>query len=183
MAEMTGLPFNLADFRHGSRRLQAMNPAWAARFGEELARIDPWLRLGYSSRSLCQYLSAAVQGRVALAVLEDETPAACLTIRPDWLRGPLLECLAVLPEFQGGGLGREIIRWLAGQASGQRQGNLWTLCAEFNLPAREFYARQGFATAGTLPDLIGAGETEILLRLRLNRREAGPVQVDTDNGT
>ena len=170
MAEMTGLPYNLDGFRHGNRCLLPMNPAWAARFGEELARIDPWLRLGYSSQSLYHYLSAAVQGRFALAVLEDETPAACLSIRPDWLRGPLLECLAVLPEFQGGGLGREIIRWLAGQAGRQRQGNLWTLCAEFNLPAREFYARQGFATAGTLPDLIGAGETEILLRFRLNRR-------------
>jgi GNAT superfamily N-acetyltransferase len=165
-----GLPYDLCGFRHGNYRLLPMNPDWAARFGDRLARIDPWLKLGYTPEALCRYFAAAGPVRHAIAVLAGETPAACLTVRPDWLRGPLLEVLAVLPEYQGCGLGRAIVDWLIGETRRERGGNLWTVSSEFNRPAREFYRLQGFEPAGTLPDLIRTGETEMLLRLRLNRR-------------
>jgi GNAT superfamily N-acetyltransferase len=164
------LPYDLGGFHHGNYRLLPMNPDWAASFGDRLARIDPWLKLEYPPQALCRYLSATGQGCHAIAVLAAETPAACLAVRPNWLRGPLLEVLAVLPEFQGCGLGRAIIAWLIGQAQQERGSNLWTVSSEFNRPAREFYRLQGFEVAGTLPDLIRVGETEMLLRLRLNRR-------------
>ncbi len=169
MSEASGFPFTLDDFRHGNSRLLPMRTDWANCFGESLARIDPWLSLGYSSQALCRYLSAAGQERHAMAVLAGDTPAACLTVRPNWLRGPFLELLAVLPEFQGCGLGREIIAWLVGQTKREGHGNLWTICSEFNLSAQAFYRSQGFQVVGCLPDLISSEETEILLRLRLKR--------------
>ena len=165
-----GFSYDLGDFRHSNYRLLPMNPDWAASFGDRLARIDPWLKLDYSSQALCRYFSATGQGRHAIAVLAGEIPAACLAVRPNWLRGPLLEVLAVLPEFQGCGLGREIIAWLVAQTQREQGGNLWTISSEFNRPAREFYRLQGFEVVGTLPGLICTDETEMLLRLRLNRR-------------
>lgn len=160
-------PFDPASFDHTDCRLCPMQAEWAALFGEALAGIDPWLRLGYSSTALARYLSADGPERHALVLLQGEVPAACLTLRPNWLRGPLLELLAVLPGFQGNGLGKALILWLAERARQQGQNNLWTISSEFNQSARAFYRRQRFAEAGVLPGLIKPGETEILLRLRL----------------
>jgi len=147
--------------------LLPMNPARAALFGANLAGIDPWLRLGYSPVGLARYLSANDQGRQTLALQDGETTAACFTVRPGWLRGPLLELLAVLPQHQGRGLGKEIIRRLADEFRRQGEANLWTISSEFNVSARRFYQRQGFDEIGVLPDLVRLGETEILLRLKL----------------
>jgi len=148
--------------------LSPMRPAWAAGFGDGLARVDPWLRLGYAPASLARYLAADTPARQSFAVLAGDAPAACLAVRPGWLRGPLLELLAVLPAHQGAGLGRDIVHWLAEETRRQGQANLWTISSEFNAPARAFYRRQGFEEVGVLPGLVSAGETEVLLRLRLS---------------
>ena len=158
-------PFDLSRFPR--QTLLPMDPQWATLFGDRLARIDPWLRLGYSPAGLSRYLSANAPERQALAVLAGDAPAACLTLRPGWLRGPLLELLAVLPQHQGQGLGKELIQWLADETRRLGLANLWTISSEFNGPARAFYRRQGFEEAGVLPGLVSPGETEILLRLRL----------------
>ncbi|QFY41660.1 GNAT family N-acetyltransferase [Candidatus Methylospira mobilis] len=160
-------PLPLDPGRFQPLTLLPMNPARAALFGANLAGIDPWLRLGYSPAGLARYLSANAQGRQALAVLDGETPAACFSVRPGWLRGPLLELLAVLPQHQGRGLGKKIIRGLADESRCQGQANLWTISSEFNISARGFYHSLGFEENGVLPDLVRLGETEILLRLKL----------------
>ena len=161
--------FDLASFEHANGRLLSMRAEWAALFGEALAGIDPWRRLGYSPSALTRYLSSNGPRRRALAILEQGVLAGCLTLQPDWLRGPLLELLAVLPGFQGGGLGGALIAWLAEQTGHQGQTNLWTISSEFNQSARAFYRQQGFEEVGVLPGLIQPTETEILLRLRLPR--------------
>ena len=153
--------------RFPGQALLPMEPLWAETFGERLAGIDPWLRLGYSAVGLARYLSARPDDREVFALFAGEAPAACLTVRPGWLRGPLLELLAVLPEHQGHGLGQALILWLADEARRQGQANLWTIGSAFNGAALAFYRRQGFADVGALPGLIRPGETEVLLRLSL----------------
>ncbi len=162
--------FDLSRFHR--QAMVPMNPQLATLFGDGLALIDPWLRLGYSSASLHRYFSINTVERQTLAVLAGETPAACLTVRPDWLRGPLLELLAVLPQFQGKSLGKEIILWLAEETKRQGQANLWAISSEFNASARAFYRRQGFEEVGELPGLISPNETEVLLRLMLGCRNS-----------
>jgi GNAT superfamily N-acetyltransferase len=161
---------DLASFCHGNRRLLPMRPGWAVSLGEVLAGIDPWLRLGYAPATLARYLAADNPQRLALAVLADDLPAACLTVRPDWLRGPLLELLAVLPSYQSEGLGKALVHWLAEDTRKQGQANVWTIASEFNQAARAFYRRQGFVEVGLLDGLIRPGENEILLRLSLDER-------------
>ena len=90
----------------------------------------------------------------------------------DWLRGPLLELLAVLPQFQSKCLGKELILWLAEETKRQGQTNPWTISSVFKASARAFYRRQGFEEVGELPGLISPNETEVLLRLRLGCRNS-----------
>lgn len=99
--------------------------------------------------------------------MTDGAPAACLAVRANWLRGPLLETLAVMPERQGKGLGGELVQWLSDETQRLNQSNLWTLVSAFNESAQAFYRRHGFATVGELPGFIREEETEILLRLRI----------------
>ena len=153
--------------RFPRQTLLPMNAEWAVLFGDGLVRMDPWLRLGYSSASLARYFSGYTTERQGWVVLDGESPAACFTVRPDWLRGPLLELLAVLPQHQGKGIGRDIIQWLADETRRQGKANLWIISSEFNEAALVFYRQQGFEDAGVLPDLVSIGETERLLRLRL----------------
>ena len=153
--------------RFPRQTLLPMNAEWAVLFGDGLARMDPWLRLGYSAASLTRYFSANTPERQGWVVLAGGTPAACFTVRTNWLRGPLLELLAVLPQQQGKGIGKDILLWLAEETRRQGKANLWTISSEFNHAALAFYQRQGFEEAGVLPDLITLGETERLLRLRL----------------
>ncbi|MFM8330589.1 MAG: GNAT family N-acetyltransferase [Candidatus Methylumidiphilus sp.] len=161
------MAFDPDSFRHAGHQLRPMTTAWAEPLGARLAAIDPWLKLGYSAATLARYLAADTPQRLALAVLDGDRPAACLTIRPDWLRGPLLELLAVLPDSQGIGLGQALIDWLVLETRQQSQYNLWTIGSAFNESALAFYRRQGFEQVGTLPGLIMAAESEVLLRLRI----------------
>ncbi len=52
-----------------------------------------------------------------------------------------------------------------------RGRNLFVCVSDFNDGARRFYARQGYAHVGTLPDLIVRGSAELLLR-----KTAGPIR-------
>lgn len=125
-----------------------------------LADLDPWRRLGFSAAVLAAYLGRDDPALIRVVAEQDGAPAALLALRKPWLRGPYIEVLAVLPAAQGAGLGRALVEWAAAQSG----GNLWACVSDFNAPARAFYARQGFAEVASLPDLVAAGEGEILLR-------------------
>lgn len=159
--------FNAAHFQHRAYALAPPTPAHAEALGAGLALIDPWQQLGYSAAALSRYLAAHHAERQSLVVLAEQQPAACLTIRHNWLRGPLLELLAVLPPYQGQGLGQALIGWLLAEARAHKQGNVWTLTSAFNHSARAFYQRQGFTEVGDIPGLINADTSERLLRVRL----------------
>lgn len=131
---------------------------------EALAQLDPWRRLGFSAAGLAAYLGRADAALIRVVAERDGVPAALLALRKPWLRGPYIELLAVLPAAQGAGLGRALVEWAAAQGG----GNLWACVSDFNAPARAFYARQGFVEVAPLPDLVAAGEGEILLRRMLS---------------
>ena len=81
-----------------------------------------------------------------------------------WLKGPYPELLAMLPPFQGRGVGSEILAWFEQVALTHAARNLWVCASSFNARAIEFYKRQGFRVAATLPGLVVEGCDEILLR-------------------
>jgi GNAT superfamily N-acetyltransferase len=134
---------------------------------EQLAKIDPWMGLGYGAEALARYLDRPDPALIRFVVEHGEdSRAGLLAVRHPWLRGPYVELLAIFPAHQGHGLGATVIAWAAIQAS-MSSANLWACVSDFNTPARRFYATQGFRDVAPLDGLVSPGQSEILLRKRL----------------
>lgn len=86
-------------------------------------------------------------------------------MRLNWLRGPHVQFFGILPAFQRSGIGAILLAWIEAQAQGER--NLWLTVSDFNLEARAFYERHGFALVAPLPGLVRDDRTELLMRKRL----------------
>ena len=146
----------------GLCRLEPLTSEAAAAIAARLSDMDPWLRLGYHAEALRRYLTQDSPALTRWAIVQGGTRAGVVAVRHPWLRGPYLELLAVLPESQGRGLGRQVLDWLQREAAGE--GNLWVMVSAFNQHARLFYQRHGFAEIGSVPDLVRPGHDEVLMR-------------------
>ncbi len=127
------------------------------------AAIDPWRRLGFRPSALARYFDGSDPGLHRFALTLEGHVAGVLAVRWPWLRGPSIELLAVLPEFHRMGLGAAAVDWTAARAATAAK-NLWTTVSDFNVGARLFWRRQGFAEIAPLPDLLAAGRAEMLMR-------------------
>jgi GNAT superfamily N-acetyltransferase len=130
--------------------------------------FDPYLRLGYRAETLFAYFTRPDPSLDRYAIATDGVLAGILCLRRPWLRGPLIETLALLPAAQGRGIGSAVIVRCQAEAG----NNLWATVSDFHAPARRFYRRHGFAELCPLPGLVGDGETELLLRWRRLDRSA-----------
>jgi diamine N-acetyltransferase len=131
-----------------------------------LAEMDPWLSLGYQPGGLYRYLTRSDAGLARRAVFSSGALSGVVCVRYPWLCGANLELLALLPGFQGLGMGAELLGWLSEEAR-SLASNLWTTVSSFNTAAQQFYARHGFETVARLDDLVKPGFDEFLLRKRL----------------
>lgn len=86
-----------------------------------------------------------------------------------------LDLLAVEPQYQRRGLGRQLFRWLE-QTS--RVAGLARIDVEMrsnNRPARGFYRSLGFRETGSVPAYYSGLESATLMSLALRAAEPGPV--------
>jgi ribosomal protein S18 acetylase RimI-like enzyme len=144
------------------RRLQGEEKA--ALIGAQLAGMDPWKRLAYPAAELSRYLLWPDPALHRYTVLtRDETLAGVISVRYPWLRGPYLELIGLIPDFQGAGLGSELIGWFEQQAR-LVADNAWVIVSAFNHKAYDFYRRHGFVEVGVIKELVRPGYDEILLR-------------------
>jgi GNAT superfamily N-acetyltransferase len=136
----------------------------AAKDAESIAAacvgFDPYLALGYRAETLAAYLTRPDPALARYAIVRDGTLAGALALRKPWLRGPLIEMLALLPGAQGKGLGSQIIERCKAEAG----KNLWATVSGFHQPARRFYAKAGFEEICALPGIVAEDQDEILLR-------------------
>ena len=124
--------------------------------------FDPYLTLGYRAETLAAYLTRPDPALTRHAILQDGKLAGVLALRKPWLRGPMIEMLALLPDAQGKGLGGSILDRCKAEAG----KNLWATVSAFHEPARRFYAKAGFAEIAALPGIVAEDQDEILLRWR-----------------
>jgi GNAT superfamily N-acetyltransferase len=138
---------------------EAIDPLAAA-----IVAMPPWSVMHYSADALARFLAAPDGGVSRFLVQIDGEPAGAVSVRFPWLKGPYLELLALLPPFQGRGIGSALLGWF--EEEGVRQGarNLWVCASSFNSPAIRFYGRHGFQPAAMLSELVADGYDEILLR-------------------
>jgi ribosomal protein S18 acetylase RimI-like enzyme len=149
--------------------LQPMSRERAAYLGPAIAAIEPWSRANYPAAALTAFMTADDPALSRHAVYAGSEIAGVIAIRQPWLRGPYLQLLALLPSFQGRGLGAALLEWFAAQAAPHDRW-LWLCYSSFNTRAGAFYARHGFEEAALLPDLVADGVSEVLMRKRLDPR-------------
>jgi ribosomal protein S18 acetylase RimI-like enzyme len=146
-----------------------MSATSARELGAGLATIDPWAHYRYTARDLTTFLSADEADAPRMEILVEGKPAGAFSIRRTWLRGPYLQFLGVLPEFQGKGIGNAVLAYFEAQAVEVKARNIWVSTSEFNVGALAFYERFGFVRVATLDGLVAGGTAEILLRKRLTQ--------------
>ena len=135
--------------------------------GAGFAAIDPWARYPYPASALEGYFAAEEPGAPRYAIKLDTALAGALGLRHNWLRGPYIQFLGLLPGHQSAGIGASILGWIESQARGDDQRNLWVAASDFNTRAIRFYERYGFTRTADLDGLVGDGKIEVLLRKRL----------------
>ena len=139
----------------------------AERLGAAFAAIDPWARYPYPAPQLAAYLAAHEPGAPRLALYSGTTIAGAVGLRLGWLKGPYLQFLGILPDFQGQGIGSAVLEWLEHEARAGGERNLWACASDFNIGALVFYQRHGFERVAALDGLVCDGRAEVLLRKRL----------------
>ncbi|KAB2847536.1 MAG: GNAT family N-acetyltransferase [Hyphomicrobiaceae bacterium] len=158
--------YELGTTRKGAAIALEPLPARLAPFlAEGFAAIDPWAAYPYPPSGLETYFSAEEPNAPRFLLSVGGEPAGAVGMRLNWLRGPHVQFLGVLPPFQGDGLGAALLEWIEGQSSGER--NLWLTVSDFNARACAFYERHGFAVVAPLPGLVRDDRTELLMRKRL----------------
>lgn len=149
----------------GPAILSPLSNSDAQTLGPAIACIEPWSRMGYADETLISYLADTDTnaGARKFGIWQSDNLTGCISVRDPWLIGPYLEMLALLPDWQGRGIGSAVLSWYEQEASpGAR--NLWVVSSSFNERALAFYRRHGFEDVATLPSLVFDGFDEILLR-------------------
>jgi GNAT superfamily N-acetyltransferase len=141
---MTPSPFSPARIDLQGARLVGLEPASAIRLAAAVVAVPPWSAMNYPADALARFLAASDDGASRYLVEVDGAEAGAVSVRYPWLKGPYLELLALLPPFQGRGIGAGIMSWFeeAGRSVGAR--NLWVCASSFNDGALRFYQRHGF---------------------------------------
>ena len=145
--------------------IAAASPQVAARQGTWVARLEPWLSLGYSAAGLARFLRrGATSGGVLVATAGARgRVVGILALQEGVLLGNFVSLLAVRSDAGGAGIGRALV---AAAEARTRPARRWLFVSADadNAAALGFYRKLGFRRVGRLPDLVREGRLEILLR-------------------
>lgn len=150
-----------------SLALGALVPTDCTQLATAFAGIDPWARYPYPADQLEAYFAGSTMDAPRFQILIGGVLAGAVGLKLDWLRGPYLQFLGLLPAYQNCGAGSLILEALDHAARQSQCRNVWVCASDFNAGALAFYERHGYAQVAALPDLVREGRTEVLLRRRV----------------
>ena len=167
-------PYRAERYQIGATRdgrllaLQPITAAAADHLGEAIAQIGPWAHYAIAGTALAESFKSShpVAARYQIECAGES--AGAVVIRPAWLVGPYLQMLAVLPAFQGQGIGSRVVAWFEAEAR-LKGRSAWLCVSAFNPGAQRLYRAHGFELVATLGDLVRDGDDELLMRKRLVR--------------
>ena len=165
--------FELAMHDLGELVLRPLTADNAGRLGEALAAIPPWSVIGYPAERLVDWLRREQPAIRKFEVLAGARLAGVIAIQDPFLHGPYLKLIAILPKFQGQGLGLRLLQWMETEARRSEARQLWLCVSTFNTRARTLYERLGFEAVATLDKLASDASDELLMRKRLSRGASG----------
>ena len=147
--------------------LGALPEAEAERLGVVFAGIEPWSKYPYPASDLARYFASKESGAPRFAAALDGEICGVLGLRLNWLRGPYIQFLGVLPSHQRLGLGAALLRYVEQQAQSIRERNVFVCVSDFNADAIRFYERNAFKRVAAIDGLVRDARTEILMRKQL----------------
>jgi diamine N-acetyltransferase len=148
--------------------VEPVDPARAKELGAAISKVGPWAHYARTGEQVARSLTRGGEVTACYQVRCGNELAGGIVIHPNWLIGPYLQMIAVLPEFQKLGIGARIIGWYETEARAHNQRNIWLCVSGFNNGATKFYARHGFVMTAVLDGLIRRGEDELLMRKLLD---------------
>jgi ribosomal protein S18 acetylase RimI-like enzyme len=160
--------YAIGDARDGRALSLAPIAATSAEsLGRAVSEIGPWAHYGRSPEQVTQRLLATGDGVARYQVMCGAEIAGVIAIQREWLLGPNLQMLAVLPLFQKVGIGARILDWYEAEARTANARNIWLCVSGFNNGAIRFYVRHGFEMKAVLDSLLRRGDDELLMRKQL----------------
>jgi ribosomal protein S18 acetylase RimI-like enzyme len=151
----------------GVVRLESLDDGDAIELGGAFAKLEPWRSYDSTAAGMAAFLSAQEDGAQRFGIRCDKRLAGAMCWRPNWLRGPYLQFLALLPEAQKQGIGACVLHWLEAEAAVTGGRHVWIMVADSNSGALRFYERHGYEATAAVPDVVKDGQTELLLRKRI----------------
>jgi ribosomal protein S18 acetylase RimI-like enzyme len=141
-----------------------MEQDWCARL---MSSLDPWKKYG---RTYEQCLERVRDPEYLVWIArKGGEPCGFIVIHPRGVAGsPYIASVGVAPEFQGQGIGAELV--LAAERHFPQARNIFLCVSDFNPRARALYERLGYRLAAELDDYVRDGITEFLMRKRLQPR-------------
>ena len=160
--------FELKTHNLAGAALHPMTPENADALGKALAAMPPWSVVGLPAEDLTRAFLRDQPSMHRFEVLASAGElAGTVTIQSPFLQGPYLKTLAILPGFQGRGLGTHILRWMEAEARAEEARQLWVCVSTCNTGARAFYERFGFEEETVLEKLAFDHSDELFMRKRL----------------
>jgi diamine N-acetyltransferase len=169
-APFSATTFDLDPGLTGSPKHVTLGPiplSETSRLGAGFAAIDPWAKYAYTPERLAAFFAGSEPSSPRYALQADGEIAGVVALKLDWLRGPFLQFLGVLPSAQGKGVGGSVLAWIEREARRGEQRNLWVTASDFNNRAVSLYKRHGYEEVARLDGLASDTLGEILLRKRL----------------
>lgn len=164
-AGFTEVAYQIAE----ASRLDQLTRADSRDLAEALAQIDPWRTLGFTAERLQGFIAAEAAHQARYAIRFEGRLAGFVCVDRDWLLGPYLRSLAVLPAYQSRKLGSAVLTWLTDEARRAARRNVWVCVSDFNRDAQRLYELNGFEKVADIADMVVTGRGEILMRKVLFR--------------
>lgn len=152
----------------GAVALAPITAATADILGNATAAIGPWAHYGLDAQTLAEGFKSSNLSAARYQIECGGELAGAVVIRTLWLAGPYLQMLAVLPPYQGCGIGALILDWYESEVRGHAR-NVWLCVSDFNVEAQRFYRAHGYECVATLDGLMRDGDDELLMRKRVER--------------
>ena len=166
-APFTAVCYEIGVSRGAPLVAEPMTEDEAGPLAQAVAKLEPWRTYAYPANKLAAFLARPEPGAPRFILRQDGEIAGGIGLRLNWMRGPYIQFLAILPLFQCQGLGSAVIAWVEAQARLGGERNLWIAVSEINEHARRLYERLGFREIAKLDDLVCDGRAEILYRKRV----------------
>jgi len=159
--------FNQETYAFDNCKLKMPTKEAAKMLSRAFTEIEPWKTLKTDRVRMEKYFIHNPEGVCRRIVVVNSEAVGMVCIKQEWLVGPYLEFLGLLPAAHRQGIGKTIMNWFEEEAVKSKARNLFLCVSSFNENAIAFYKSLGFKKNAQLEGLIIDNHDEILMRKRL----------------